>query len=345
MAMGMDGLGNLAGVVGWMQQRTPQNFFGDLNAQLVGAPTPIDASLGASGGLPTAVPGVDFESLRGTLMQLQAQQQTRDESDRLFAESKEAELETAKRAFWADHHYEWRNGPNSEPEVVNGPETADQTRARQTYEQRQLEAFQSGQEARANSPAGPNCAQLLRWQQDPEGFRAFLQTPNGQQEYMRMSEAAQAEEEVRAIRERAREIQATMPPQLHGRVDAALGEILERRNASRAAVQASPEARQVQDFQSRIQQWVGGQQGALQQEREDNWQPFRPQVMPASGGTALSQPAFQLPFDPSQGSPVAANPGNVVAGPQGGQMPLLNPALFQQGGGALINPGLFQRPV
>lgn len=327
---GIGGLGNLMGIVGWMQQMTPGNVYGNMNPQLVGAPNPNEASLGN-------VPGVDFESLRGTMMRLQEIQQARDTSDKTFAERREKDLDEAKQAFWDNHHYEWPDGPGSQPVVADGPENVEQARARQRYERQQLEAYQDAKAAQGNVPAGPNTAQLQHWQKNPEELRAFMQSPEGQAQYKAIAEAAQIEEEVKGITDRANELKATMPPQLHAQVDATRDAVLQRRADSHAALQATPEARVVDDYQRQIQQWIANQQGALQAEKEQNWQPYKPQVMPDQvdpQGVTLPPFAFQNLAE-----------GN-VAGPTGGEMPLMNPAIYNgQGGGPLINPALFQRPV
>lgn len=332
MAIG-GGMGDLMGIMSYMTQMTPQNIFGGmnpqlgLNPQLVGSITPGEPVFG---GTP---PGFGFEELRGTMMRLQELQAARDTSDKTFAERKEKDLDEAKQAFWDNNHYEWPDGPDGRPVVVEGAENAAQARARQSYERRQLEAFQDAKQNQGNVPAGPASAEMMRLQQNPEELRAIMASPNGQADYQRLAEQAQIEEEIKSISDRAEELKVTTPDQLHGLVDATRDEVIQRRADSYAALMATPEARAVEEYKMQVQGWVAGQQIPLQQEQEANWQPYQPQVMPGQVDpnqqqqqVALPPYAFQPMMDPT------------MTGAPGGQMPFMNPAIYSQGGGPQVNP-------
>lgn len=269
MIGGIGDMGSLMGMVSWMQQLTPQNMYGNLQPGQQGDPLAGMFNQGNAG-----VPGVDFDALRTNMMRLQEIQSSRDSRDQLIAERREKDLEEAKQAFFDENHYEFPDGPDGEPVVVPGRETLEQTRGRERYERRRLEAVQDARQANGNAaPEGSARSVLQRLMSDNQAMQAFLQEPGGQQRLQELSEAAKVEEEDAGVASRAEELLATYPPQLHDDVRAVQQQVTSIRAQTRAEIAATPEAQAVAQYQSMVEEWIAGQMGAVAAEREANWTP------------------------------------------------------------------------
>jgi hypothetical protein len=264
-------MGNLSTMVSWMQQFDPQNLFVNLGPEL-------DPSVAMGNTGTMAVPGVNFDELRQTMMTLQETTALFEERDRLFAERGEKDLEEEKADYFRRMHYEWPDGPEGEPVAVSGPETPEQAVLRQKYERRKLEAFQDAQvSASKTPPSGSARAQLSELTGDYTKMQELLSQPDGQQRFQELAEQARVEEENASIQARAQELKQTMPSALHGRVDEVRDNVLARRASTRAQLAATPEALAVKNYQESLQEWAAAQKRSIA-EFSDNWKPYNPQI-------------------------------------------------------------------
>ena len=257
MGMGMGDMGSLMGMASWVGQMSPQNLYGNLNPQQMQEAFFQDPGQ-------ALLPQVDFDGLRSSMLRLQGLQQARDQRDQRVAERLEADLQDAKADFFLANHYEWPDGPEGRPVIVEGAETAEQSRDRQRWERQQVEAVQDRQSAQGNTPdPGSARARLQQLQSNPDELQAMLGQPNGQQEYQQLVSQATLEEETQTVQNKAEELLASTPEPLRGDVLAMRDQVLTMRRNSQAELDATPEAQAVAQYQSMIQQWAANQRNTI----------------------------------------------------------------------------------
>ncbi len=275
MIGGLSGMGNLMTMVSWMQQVDPSQMYVNMGKDL-------DPSVAMSSNTGVQVPGVDFDAMRQSMLNMQTMKQELDQRDQQVAERGEKDLEEAKAILFEDNHYEFPNGEDGEPVMVPGGETTKQTNQRERWERRRLEALHDSKAAQGNAlPEGSARARLQALMSNPAEMQALAAQPGGQRQVQELSEAAQVEEENQAIRDRADEMLATMPASMRGGVISLRDRVLNLRAQSRAELAASPDAQAVKAYQDSVQEWVVQQQGALSAAKEENWQPYNPQTFQA----------------------------------------------------------------
>ncbi len=268
MIGGLSGVGNLMTMVSWMQQIDPAKMYVNMGKDL-------DPSVAMGSNTGVQVPGVDFNAMRQAMLNMQTIKQELEQRDQQFAERGEKRLEEKKAILFEDNHYEWPNGENADPVLVSGGETTKQTNQRERWEQRRLEELQDRKAAEGSGPPeGSARARLQALMSDSAQMQALAAQPGGQRYVQELNEAAQVEEQIQGVRDRADELMATMPPSMRGDVISLREDVLDQCARSRAQLAASPDAQAVKAYQDAVQDWVTKQQSALAAAKEQNWQPY-----------------------------------------------------------------------